>query len=145
MDLYEVLRVSPLSSSDEIRAAFRAQAKLLHPDAGGDPEAFKRLAGAFEVLREPVSRAAYDRSRDAAGETGTSAASDFVWKQWAEAAQSAERRAARAQEMRQREAEAMVQALCKHLLRTTHSKIRTCRPGGSLRRRTPRRTRPDSG
>lgn len=104
---YATLGVEPTATSEEIRAAFRERAKVLHPDAGGDPEAFKLLAAAYEVLRDPPARSAYDRSRsrDASWEGGATAASDFTWSQWAQAAESAERRAARAEALRRQEAE----------------------------------------
>ena len=37
-------------SADEARAAFRLAAKTAHPDAGGDPEAFRRLVEARDLL-----------------------------------------------------------------------------------------------
>jgi hypothetical protein len=64
-DLYEVLGVSPDSSTDEIAAAFRARAKALHPDRNpGDAaagERFRDLTLAYQTLIRPRSRAAYDR------------------------------------------------------------------------------------
>ena len=63
-DLYEVLGVSPDSSTDAIAAAFRARAKALHPDRNpGDADAgerFKDLTLAYQTLIRPPSRAAYD-------------------------------------------------------------------------------------
>ncbi|MEM7274386.1 MAG: DnaJ domain-containing protein [Actinomycetota bacterium] len=46
------LGVDPLATRDEIRRAFRARAKLLHPDAGpgGSAERFTALCLAVEVL-----------------------------------------------------------------------------------------------
>ena len=35
---------------DEVREAYRTGAKILHPDAGGDPEAFRRLTEARDLL-----------------------------------------------------------------------------------------------
>lgn len=67
-DLYGELGVSPGADTETINKAFRRKAKKAHPDAGGDPEAFKRLTGAHLVLRDPARRAHYDRT----GETVTS-------------------------------------------------------------------------
>jgi hypothetical protein len=64
-DLYEVLGVARAASVDEIAAAFRVQAKALHPDRNPDDpvaaERFKDLTLAYQTLVRPRSRAAYDR------------------------------------------------------------------------------------
>lgn len=64
-DLYEVLGVSRTADEATIRSAYRRLAKEHHPDVhGGSPEAeqrFKELQAAYEVLRDPKARGAYDR------------------------------------------------------------------------------------
>jgi molecular chaperone DnaJ len=62
-DYYEVLGVSRQSSAEEIKKAFRNQARNLHPDnkASGDEAAFKLLAEAYEVLSDENKRSLYDR------------------------------------------------------------------------------------
>ena len=57
---YEVLQLSPNASIESIERMFRFLATKMHPDAGGDKEEFHRLVKAFEVVRDPASRAAYD-------------------------------------------------------------------------------------
>jgi hypothetical protein len=66
-----VLGVAATASHDEVRAAYRAAARRVHPDAGGSAGEMQRLNGAWYVLRDPGRRAAYDRSvRDGAGGAG---------------------------------------------------------------------------
>jgi curved DNA-binding protein CbpA len=58
---YDVLGVPPGASSQEIKGAYRALSKRLHPDRGGSAEAFARLTAAAETLLDEARRADYDR------------------------------------------------------------------------------------
>lgn len=60
-DPYEVLGVAKDATPAEISAAYRAKAATLHPDVGGDEEAFARLGTAVMILRNPERRAKFDR------------------------------------------------------------------------------------
>jgi molecular chaperone DnaJ len=64
-DPYDVLGVGRDASEQEIKKAFRALARELHPDVNAhDPEAeekFKEAAGAYEILSDSERRAIYDR------------------------------------------------------------------------------------
>jgi hypothetical protein len=67
-DLYALLGVEPGCSREELRAAYRTLARVLHPDrALDDPAAearFRQVTEAYAALSSPTSRAEYDRARD---------------------------------------------------------------------------------
>jgi molecular chaperone DnaJ len=71
---YETLSIERTASDGDIKAAFRKQAMQWHPDRNpGDKDAehrFKELNEAYEVLKDPDKRAAYDRFGHAAFEHG---------------------------------------------------------------------------
>lgn len=52
---YGVLGVAPDAPMDVIEAAYRAQAKRLHPDTGGSTEQFQRLNEAIAAIRKERS------------------------------------------------------------------------------------------
>ncbi len=64
-DLYAVLGVPRTASSEEIRSAYKRNAKDyhpdLHPDDASKAEKFKRASAAYEILGDTTKRAQYDR------------------------------------------------------------------------------------
>src|SRR5947207_3568188 len=71
---YEVLEVERTAGDAELKAAFRKLAMKWHPDRNpGDKSCesrFKEINEAYEVLKDPDKRAAYDRFGHAAFEHG---------------------------------------------------------------------------
>lgn len=65
---YDLLDVSPDAGEADLKKAYRKKALRLHPDKGGDPELFKEVTHAYEVLSDPDKRSIYD-SRGEAGLT----------------------------------------------------------------------------
>ena len=68
-DFYETLGVPRTASDDDIKQAYRKLAMKYHPDRnGGSKEAeeqFKNTTEAYDVLRDPQKRAAFDRYGEA--------------------------------------------------------------------------------
>ncbi|MCA3556492.1 molecular chaperone DnaJ [Aestuariivirga sp.] len=73
-DYYDVLGVGRSADEKELKAAYRKLAKQLHPDANpGDARTeakFKELNEAYDVLKDPQKKAAYDRFGHQAFENG---------------------------------------------------------------------------
>ena len=65
-DYYAALGVWLHVGPADILHAYRAAVKKHHPDAGGDPsgQMIRMINRAYSVLRDPVKRSYYDRSRD---------------------------------------------------------------------------------
>jgi len=72
---YEVLEVDRVADDGALKAAFRKLAMKWHPDRNpGDKDCehrFKEINEAYEILKDPDKRAAYDRFGHAAFEHGT--------------------------------------------------------------------------
>ena len=73
-DYYETLGVSRTADEKELKSAFRKLAMQFHPDKNPDDNdaerKFKEINEAYETLKDPNKRAAYDRYGHAAFEHG---------------------------------------------------------------------------
>ena len=65
---YELLGLRPSASAAEIHERFKQRAREMHPDHARDERdrarrtaSFQALSEAYEVLKDPAKRAAYDR------------------------------------------------------------------------------------
>lgn len=62
-DYYETMGLKRDAPADDIKRAYRKLARKYHPDVSDKPDAearFKELGEAYEVLKDPEKRAAYD-------------------------------------------------------------------------------------
>jgi curved DNA-binding protein len=63
-DYYAILGVKRDAGADDIKSAYRRLARKYHPDVSKEKDAeerFKEMAEAYETLKEPEKRAAYDQ------------------------------------------------------------------------------------
>ena len=66
-ELYKILGVAPTVSTEELKKAYRAAAKKMHPDLHPDDldaeVKFKRLNEAYSILGDDAKRKAYDKEQ----------------------------------------------------------------------------------
>lgn len=68
-DLYTVLGIERSVTASEIKKAYFQLARVHHPDKGGDPEVFKEIQRAYEVLSNENSKQIYDMTGQIPGES----------------------------------------------------------------------------
>ena len=79
-DYYADLGVSRGATAEEIKKAYRKQARKLHPDVNPGPEAeaeFKKISQAYDVLSDATKRASYDRGQDPYAAAGQNFGQNF--------------------------------------------------------------------
>ncbi|MCP9903542.1 J domain-containing protein [Cyanobium sp. BA5m-10] len=93
-DHYRILGVQRNASFDEIKRAYRAKAKLHHPDAGGDGIQILGINNAWEVLGNTDKRRAYDLTsnpvkntyQSTRGQAGSGSRTNHKSSEWADQA-----------------------------------------------------------
>lgn len=63
-DYYKILGVTRTATAEDIKKSYRRMARKYHPDVSKEKDAeqkFKELQEAYEVLKDPEKRAAYDQ------------------------------------------------------------------------------------
>lgn len=62
MSLYTILDLNKLATAAQIKAAYKSKAQKMHPDKGGEIEAFQTLQHAYAVLSDLTRRMKYDET-----------------------------------------------------------------------------------
>lgn len=76
--LYKVLGVEKNSSASEIKKAYRKLAVKHHPDKGGDPDTFKEISKAYDILGDEEKRTQYDQyGEEGVGQNGPQDGNDI--------------------------------------------------------------------
>ena len=82
---YVILGVEHCASADDIKRAYRRLAHKYHPDVSDDPDGeckFKELGEAYQTLKLPEGRSAYDRLRSRSQPIDGSQLGHFAYVGW---------------------------------------------------------------
>ena len=60
-ELYKILGIAKNATEKDIKKAYRKLALTHHPDRGGDEDKFKKISGAYEILKDKEKRDIYDK------------------------------------------------------------------------------------
>lgn len=83
-DYYTIMGLKPQATADEIKRAYRKLARKYHPDVSQEPNAeakFKEVGEAYEVLKDPEKRRAYDSLRTSGWQRGEQFTPPPNWNQ----------------------------------------------------------------
>jgi len=75
--LYKLLGIDKNANQNDIKKSFRKMAMTHHPDKGGDPEKFKEITKAYEILSDPEKKTLYDQHGLEGVESGGQSAPDI--------------------------------------------------------------------
>ena len=65
--MYDVLGLNKGASIEEVKKAHRTLVRKHHPDKGGNPEEFKKIQEAYEILSDPEKKRNFDQFGDPNG------------------------------------------------------------------------------